>query len=240
MVEDSPLTLKEANLNEDPIEDDQDWNDKMLIASLQVNWLSRKTKLGLNVHPRTWWAPTDGRHKDLQDVKVKDDLVYRQGPWFQVELQQACLNCIVVNIAAGLFRETVHATKSNRNDIMHTSVTPKDVPIDQHKRLIRPTSNCVAQSNMATLSQQLITLSRCQCTRNMANFAPSKISTPGKKNPFVRVNWVIGATDSQHNMNAKQLLTSLTIGLEEMQSRICLLENRKAAQAIQVSIIDPF
>ena len=52
--------------------------------------------------------------------------------------------------------------------------------------------------------------------------------------------WVVSTLYGQRNMDAQQLLTSLTVGFEEVQGRVPLLENRNTAQAIQIGIIDPF
>ena len=52
--------------------------------------------------------------------------------------------------------------------------------------------------------------------------------------------WVVSTLYGQRNMDAQQLLTSLTVGFEEVQGRVPLLANRNTAQAIQIGIIDPF
>lgn len=239
VVEDPPLAFKESDLHENPIKDNQDGHDKMLIAPLQISRRMRQSELGLKIDPLSWETPANGWHKSLQEIKVECDFIDCKCPWLQVELDQASGNIIIPNIAAGLIRQAIHPSKGNRYRIMNSCVTPEDIAVDKHQRLIVPTLDQVPHSDMAPLLKQLIALSRSDRPGYLADFAPSQVTPSCKQNPFVVVNWVVKALDCHDNIDPQEMLTGISIYFEEVHTGTLEGERGNAPQPVKARILYP-
>ena len=82
---------------------------------------------------------------------MEDHLIQPNRTGFHIELEQSGSDLIIVGITAWVLGESIHTSKSNGHHILDPCVTPKDISIDKHHRLITTTLNQISHGDMALL-----------------------------------------------------------------------------------------